>query len=107
MYEAVSPVCDCGTPWNFLLPFYLNAKMLIKYEPAHEKKVTHGFPVCGSSNAHAQSPIWATKYRYAFHFVNKKTAILMRVVLHLALSIPLKPSPVPWEGCFSACDLPY
>ena len=27
------------------------------FDPAHEKR---GFPVCGSSNANVQSPIWTT-----------------------------------------------
>ena len=46
-----------------------------KYEPAHEKnnkkkkkkKNRHGFPVNGSSSAHAQFPVWAPDMRVCLY----------------------------------------
>ena len=34
------------------------------YMSRHTKKGTYGSPICGSSNAHAQSPIWAKDMRF-------------------------------------------
>ena len=34
------------------------------HEPAHGKNGPYGFPICGYSNPHAQSPIWATDMHF-------------------------------------------